>query len=104
MSEGYKHFSKTKPIKLEHFNPVVEWWKNRQALTVDGFDKAKKFTAQELAEDLAYNFDQCGYPHVEEEILDPMELIRRYQKERATLNAEIDSVLGEITAKLGGNI
>jgi type I restriction enzyme M protein len=104
MPEGYKHFSKTKPIKLEHFNPVVEWWENRQALTVDGFDKAKKFTAQELAEDLAYNFDQCGYPHVEEEILDPMELIRRYQKERATLNAEIDSVLGEITAKLGGAI
>jgi type I restriction enzyme M protein len=33
-----------------------------------------------------------------------MELIRRYQKERATLNAEIDSVLGEITAKLGGAI
>ena len=104
MPEGYKHFSKTKPIKREHFNPVVEWWENRQALTVDGFDKAKKFTAQELAEDLAYNFDQCGYPHVEEEILDPMELIRRYQKERATLNAEIDSVLSEITAKLGGNI
>lgn len=104
MPEGYKHFSKTKPIKLEHFNPVVEWWENRQALTVEGFDKAKKFTAQELAEDLAYNFDQCGYPHVEEEILDPMELIRHYQQERATLNAEIDSVLSEITAKLGGNI
>ena len=104
MPEGYKHFSKTKPIKLEHFNPVIEWWENRQALTVDGFDKAKKFTVQELAEDLAYNFDQCGYPHVEEEILDPMELIRHYQQERATLNAEIDSVLSEITAKLGGNI
>lgn len=104
MPEGYKHFSKMKPIKLEHFNPVVEWWENRQALTVDGFDKAKKFTAHELAEECGYNFDQCGYPHVEEEILDPMELIRRYQKERATLNAEIDSVLGEITAKLGGNI
>jgi type I restriction enzyme M protein len=104
MPEGYKHFSKTKPIKLEHFNPVVEWWGNRRELAVDGFDKAKKFTAHELAEDLAYNFDQCGYPHVEEEILDPMELIRRYQEERATLNAEIDSVLGEITAKLGGAI
>lgn len=104
MPEGYKHFSKTKPIKLEHFNPVVEWWNDRMELTVDGFDKAKKFTARELAEDLAYNFDQCGYPHVEEEILEPMELIRHYQQERATLNAEIDSVLSEITAKLGGNI
>lgn len=26
MPEGYKHFSKTKPMKLEHFAPVMEWW------------------------------------------------------------------------------
>ena len=38
----------------------------------------------------------------EEEILAPMDLIRRYQEERASLNAEIDRVLAEITAKLGG--
>ena len=29
MPEGYKHFSKTKPMKLEHFEPVMEWWDNR---------------------------------------------------------------------------
>jgi len=29
MPEGYKHFSKTKPMLLEHFNPVVAWWNNR---------------------------------------------------------------------------
>lgn len=102
MPEGYKHFSKTKPMKLEHFDPVVAWWNDRQEITVDGFDKAKKFTAQELAEDLGYNLDQCGYPHIEEEILAPMDLIRRYQEERASLNAEIDRVLTEITALLGG--
>lgn len=103
MPDGYKHFSKTKPINLEHFNPVAEWWNDRRELTVDGFDKAKKFTARELAEECGYNFDQCGYPHVEEEILAPMDLIRRYQEERSSLNAEIDRVLAEITAKLGGN-
>jgi type I restriction enzyme M protein len=102
MPEGYKHFSKTKPMKLEHFNPVVEWWKKRTEMTVDGFDKAKKFTAKQLAEDLGYNLDQCGYPHVEEEILAPMDLIQRYQEERSSLNAEIDRVLAEITEKLGG--
>ena len=102
MPEGYKHFSKTKPMKLEHFTPVVEWWNNRQEITVDGFDKAKKFTVQQLTEDLAYNLDQCGYPHVEEEILDPMDLIQRYQEERASLNAEIDRVLTDITVILGG--
>lgn len=102
MPEGYKHFSKTKPMKLEHFAPVMEWWNNRQEITVDGFDKAKKFTVQQLTEDLAYNLDQCGYPHIEEEILDPMDLIQRYQEERASLNAEIDRVLTDITVILGG--
>ena len=101
MPEGYKHFSKTKPMKLEHFAPVVEWWNNRQEICVDGFDKAKKYTVQQLTEELGYNLDQCGYPHEEEEILDPMDLIQRYQEERASLNAEIDRVLEEITKKLG---
>lgn len=104
MPEGYKHFSKTKPMKLEHFTPAVQWWNDRQELCADGFDKAKKFTAQQLSEDLGYNLDQCGYPHEEEEILAPMDLIQRYQEQRASLNDEIDRVLGEITAILGGTM
>ena len=100
MPEGYKHFSKTKPMKLEHFAPAVEWWNHRQPITVDGFDKAKMFTADQLTKELGYNLDQCGYPHIEEEILAPMDLIQRYQEERASLNAEIDRVLAEITALL----
>ena len=102
MPEGYKHFSKTKPMKLEHFAPAVEWWNNRRELAMDGFDKAKKFTARQLAEELGYNLDQCGYPHEEEEILAPLDLIQRYEEERASLNAEIDRVLAEISVILGG--
>lgn len=102
MPEGYKHFSKTKPMRLEHFQPVLDWWDNRQEITEDGFDKAKKFTAQQLTEELGYNLDQCGYPHEEEEILAPMDLIQRYEEQRASLNAEIDRVLSEITSLLGG--
>ena len=102
MPEGYKHFSKTKPMKPEHFAPITAWWNNRKEISVDGFDKAKRFTAKQLTDDLGYNLDQCGFPHEEEEILDPMDLIQRYQEERASLNAEIDRVLGQITAILGG--
>ena len=102
MPEGYKHFSKTKPMKLEHFDSVVAWWNDRQPLNVDGFDKARCYSVEELSVDLGYNLDQCGFPHEEEEILAPMDLIQRYQEERASLNAEIDRVLAEITAKLGG--
>ena len=103
MPEGYKHFSKTKPMKPEHFQPVLDWWNDRREIAEDGFDKAKKYTAQQLTEELGYNLDQCGYPHEEEEILSPLDLIHRYEEQRASLNAEIDRVLSEITALLGGN-
>ncbi len=103
MPAEYKHFSKTKPMRLDHFDPVADWWNDREEITVDGFDKAKKYTYDELTQEHGYNLDLCGYPHIEEEILDPMDLIQRYQEERASLNAEIDRVLGEITAILGGN-
>ncbi|MBR0090122.1 MAG: SAM-dependent DNA methyltransferase [Lachnospiraceae bacterium] len=97
MPEGYKHFSKTKPMKVEHFDPVVKWWDKRKEIIEDDYPKARKFSYKELTEDLGYNLDQCGFPHEEEEILDPMDLINRYQQERAALNAEIDEVLAQIT-------
>lgn len=103
MPEGYKHFSKTKPMLAEHFEPVVEWWNDRRELTVDGAPKARKFAAAELAGSLGYNLDQCGFPHKEEEILDPRDLIQRYREERASLAAEIDRVLDQLGAALGGN-
>ena len=100
MPDGYKNFSKTKPMKVEHFAPVIEWWNDRKKISEDGFDKAKKYTAQELA-DRNYNIDLCGYPHEEEEILPPKELIQQYQEKRASLNADIDRILAEITSILG---
>lgn len=96
MPEGYKHFSKTKPMKLEHFQPVKKWWNDRQEITIDGFDKSKCYTAEQLIE-TNYNLDLCGYPHIEEEILDPHDLILQYQEKRAGLNATIDTVLDKIT-------
>ena len=100
MPEGYKNFSKTKPMKLEHFAPAIEWWTDRREITVDGFDKAKKYTADEIAT-RTYNIDLCGYPHEEEEILPPKELIQQYQEKRASLNADIDRILAQITDILG---
>ena len=58
----------------------------------------------QLSEELGYNFDQCGYPHEEEEILDPLDTIREYQERRTSLNAEIDKVLAELEALLTGGV
>ena len=95
MPEGYKNFSKTKPMKLEHFNEVFEWWNNRKEISFDGFDKSRKYSIDEIV-DRNYNIDLCGYPHEEEEILSPDELIRQYQERRAILDSDIDRVLDNI--------
>ncbi|HAN10515.1 MAG TPA: SAM-dependent methyltransferase [Clostridiales bacterium] len=100
MPEGYKNFSKTKPMKLEHFAPVMEWWNNREEISVDGFEKAKKYTVDELA-NRNYNLDLCGFPHEEEEILEPNELIHDYHTKKESLNAKIDDILEKIQAILG---
>ncbi|OME55200.1 class I SAM-dependent DNA methyltransferase [Paenibacillus odorifer] len=100
--EGYKNFSKTKPMKLEHFEPALNWWENREEVQVDGFPKTKKYTVNEIAA-LNYNIDLCGFAQKEEVILEPMDLIHHYQEKRASLNAEIDHVLEQITSLIGGN-
>ena len=103
MPEGYKNFSKTKPMKVEHFAPAAAWWNNRTEINIDGFDKAKCYTVEEIAA-RSYNIDLCGFPHEEEEILPPMELIEQYQEKRAQLNADIDRILAQITDILGADI
>lgn len=95
MPEGIKHFSKTKPMELKHFDAAVEWWNNRRPIQIDGFDKAREFSAMEIR-DGKYNLDLCGYPHTEEEIKPPLELIEDYQRKRSELNAKIDTVLSDI--------
>lgn len=101
MPEGYKNFSKTKPMKREHLKPVDEWWNNRKEINIDGFDKAKKYTIQEIKE-RNYNLDLCGYPYEEEEILPPMELLQKYQEKRAEVDKNIDEILSKIKAMIGG--
>ena len=100
MPEGYKNFSKTKPIKLEHLEAIANWWENREEISIDGFDKARKYTAEEIKA-LGYNLDLCGFPNIEEEILEPDELINNYKVKRESLNAEINSILTEIEEMLG---
>ena len=85
---------------MEHLDPVVDWWENREEIGIDGFDKAKKYTVEEIKA-LGYNIDLCGFPNVEEEILEPDELINNYKVKRESLNAEINSILAEIEAMLG---
>ena len=104
MPEGYKHFSKTKPMKVEHTLPIQEWWKDRKEIISDEVgEKSRVFTAQQLI-DLDCNFDQCKFPKEEEEILPPAELLKQYFEKRAALDHEIDKTLSEIQKILGIDI
>lgn len=101
MPEGYKHFSKTKSMKLEHCNPIKEWWNDRKEIIIDdGNEKSRYFSVEELiANDC--NFDLCKFPKDEEEILPPAELLADYYKKRKALDHEIDKTLAEIQRVLG---
>ncbi len=96
MPSGYKNFSKTKPIKVEHLGEVVSWMGSKNEIFEGEYPKAKKYSIDEIKE-RNYNIDLCGYPNEEQEILEPMELIEKYHAQKATLNKEIDDVLSQIT-------
>lgn len=104
MPSDRKHFSKTKPMELKHFDDCIVWWNDRKVISEGDNFKAQKFSSDYLINEQGCNIDLCGYPHEEEEILDPLDTIREYQEKRATLNAEIDKVLSELEALLPGGI
>lgn len=103
MPEGYKHFSKTKSMKLEHTAPITEWWNNRKEIVADNDEKSRCFSVEELiASDC--NFDRCKFPKEEEEVLPPKELLEDYYKKRKALEYQIDKTLKEIQDILGFSI
>lgn len=102
MPEGYKHFSKTKPMKLEHLDEVRDWWNERLDIddAITGHSKAKAYSRDEIIAH-NYNLDLVGFPNIEEEILSPEDTIREYKEKRASLNAKINQKLAEIEDLLG---
>ena len=107
LPNGYKAFSKTKPVELKHFNKVIEWWNNRQEIKDKKEDeslsetfKSKKFTIDEIKE-LNYDLDQCGFPIEEQVILSPKETMNNFIEKREKLEKELDKKLDEIMSLIG---
>lgn len=101
MPDGYKHFSKTKPVLPRHMEVIDEWWDDRQELVDDeGWQKAKCYSFKEI-ELNNFNLDLCGYPTKTVEVLSPEDTIRNYQERREHIDNEIDAVLAEIRVALG---
>jgi type I restriction enzyme M protein len=92
--EGYKSYSKTKPIRIEEFEIEKEWWENRTET-----DQAWKVSADEI-EQRGYNLDIKNPNSEENQTYDVEALLAK----RNTLNEEIQklshSLLNELKETL----
>lgn len=88
--EGYKSYSKTKPIRIEEFDVEKEWWDNREVT-----DQAWKVTTEEI-EKRNYNLDIKNPNGAENDSYDVEELLAK----RSELNEEIR----ELSKKLLGEL
>ncbi len=99
---GVKAYNKTKPMKVEEFETLANWWGSES----DGFsarvenEQAWKVSLAELKA-RNYNLD-CKNPHVGEQIThDPEVLLAQYhtmQQDIASLRDQLKSILGEALA------
>lgn len=79
--EGYKSYSKTKPMRIEEFEPEKAWWTNRAEN-----EHAWKVTIDQIRE-RGYNLDIANPNAPGPKHEDPEELLARYEEERAAVAA-----------------
>jgi type I restriction enzyme M protein len=89
--EGYKSYSKTKPMRLEEFDQEKAWWNNRVESPF-----AWKVTLDQIRE-RGFNLDiqNPNAPGITHE--DPDELLARFEMEKAAtaaLREQLRAVLG----------
>lgn len=94
MPQGYKHFSKTRPMVDAHFDSVREWWENRIESEVSQYVPIEDIIAGD------YNLDLCGFPHDTVEMLPPDEFISQYLNEKDVISERINGILARITAAM----
>ena len=105
--EGYKAFSKTRPVELKHLEEIKLWWTERKELKDERKDesltetwKSRKYSIQEIIED-NYNLDRCGFPKKEDVVLSPEETINSFIELREKLEKKLDLKLNEIKKLIG---
>ena len=87
---GYKSYSKTKPMRVEEFEPEKAWWTNRTET-----EQAWPVTAAEIAE-RGYNLDIKNPNAPDDGPGDPDALLARYQ----TMSAEAAEIRNQLQAAL----
>lgn len=97
LPQGYKNYTKTKPIKIEEFELEKKWWNNREAN-----DYAWKVSIEEIKK-RNYNLDFKN-PNIEEEDLgDPVALLEKYNIAKQEVEKIQNELIEELEKILGGN-
>jgi type I restriction enzyme M protein len=94
--EGYKSYSKTKPIRIEEFEPEKIWWSNREET-----EYAWKVDAEEIKAN-NYNLDIKNPNTPQEENGDPDKLLAEYQDLLASIAQARDNLRDELAKALEG--
>ncbi len=101
LPDGYKAFSKTKPIELKHMTDVLNWWNNRVEIKDNDKNwKSKKVSIDEIKNN-NYNLAFCGYPLEEQVVLSPKETMENFISKRESLEKELDIKLNELMSLIG---
>jgi len=93
--EGYKSYSKTKPIRIEEFEQEKAWWNNRKEN-----EHAWRVPIEEVVRS-NYNLDIKNPNTPVEENGDPVKLLARYRAVSAAVEETRDALKAELMAALG---
>lgn len=97
LPEGYKNYTKTKPIRSEEFEFEKSWWANREENK-----NAWKVSIEEI-KNRNYNLDFKNPNKEEEDLGDPVALLEKYNKAKVEVDEIQNSLIEELTKILGGN-
>ena len=95
--EGQKAYSMTRPIRLDHLQPCIDWWGRADRTDRQETERAWKVTAEDVKA-RGYNLD-IKNPHTQEDDLgDPQELLAKLgatEAEVADLRDQLKAILAE---------
>ena len=94
--EGYKSYSKNKPMRIEEFDVEKAWWDDRKET-----DFAWKVSIDEIKK-RGFNLDISNPNTPEKQHEDPDELLARFDKERAAAAALREELRQVLAAALDG--
>jgi type I restriction enzyme M protein len=99
--EGQKAYSMTKPIRMEHFQPCIDWWGGTHREAREETPQAWRVTA-EAVKSRGYNLDIKNPHTVANDHGDPaalLEILNAAESATARLRDQLKSILAEALAR-----